>query len=169
MKTDLFQSDRGWDGWMASPIWQTWVWVSSRSWWWTWKPGVLQSLGSQRVRHDWATELNWNECLWESSMLLLISEVHFSSLLNTIPLYGTQPFIHSPVDSHLDCFYLLVIINSATVNILLVVRCYRLSFLTGEYLRRISRSGGKCIIGFYKKMPIFQSRYTIFNPTSNAK
>ena len=35
------------------------VWVSSRSWWWTGKPGMLQSMVSQRVRHDWATELNW--------------------------------------------------------------------------------------------------------------
>ena len=51
--------DRGWDGWMASPTWWTWVWASSGSWWWTGKPGVLQSMGSQRVRHDWMTELNW--------------------------------------------------------------------------------------------------------------
>ena len=51
--------DRGWDGWLVPPIWWTWVWVSSRSWWWTGKPGVLQSMGSQRVRHDWVTELNW--------------------------------------------------------------------------------------------------------------
>ena len=49
--------DRGWDGWMASFTWQTWVWVSTRSWWWTGKPGVLQSMGLQRVGHDWATEL----------------------------------------------------------------------------------------------------------------
>ena len=41
--------DRGWDGWMASSTWWTWVWASSRSWWRTGKPGVLQSLGSQRV------------------------------------------------------------------------------------------------------------------------
>ena len=52
--------DRGWDGWMASPTQWTWVWVNSGSWWWTGKPGVLQSMGSQRVRHDWATELNWS-------------------------------------------------------------------------------------------------------------
>ena len=52
-------TDRGWNGWMVLPIRWTWVWVSSRSWWWTGKPGVLQSMGSQRVRHDWATELNW--------------------------------------------------------------------------------------------------------------
>ena len=50
--------DRGWDGWMASPTW-TWTWVSSGSWWWARKPGVLQSMGPQRVRHDWATEVNW--------------------------------------------------------------------------------------------------------------
>jgi len=53
--------DRGWDGWMASPTWWTWVSVNSGSWWWTGKPGVLQFMGSQRVRHDWATELNWTE------------------------------------------------------------------------------------------------------------
>ena len=53
------RDDRGWDGWVSSLTWWTWVWVDSRSWWWTGKPGVLQSMGSQRVRHDWVTELNW--------------------------------------------------------------------------------------------------------------
>ena len=52
--------DRGWDGWVASPTSWTWVWVNSRSWWWTGRPGVLQFMGSQRVGHDWATELNWS-------------------------------------------------------------------------------------------------------------
>ena len=51
--------DRGWDGWMASPTRWTWVWVDSGSWWWTEGPGVLRFMGSQRVRHDRATELNW--------------------------------------------------------------------------------------------------------------
>ena len=52
--------DRGWDGcWMASPTRQTWVWVDSGSWWRTGRPGVLRFMGFQRVRHDWATELNW--------------------------------------------------------------------------------------------------------------
>ena len=51
--------DRGWDGWMASPTQWTWDWVNSRSWRWTGKSGMLQFMGSQRVRHDWATELNW--------------------------------------------------------------------------------------------------------------
>ena len=49
--------DGGWDGWMASPTRWTWVWLSSWSWWRTEKPGVLQSMGSQRVGHDWVTEL----------------------------------------------------------------------------------------------------------------
>ena len=48
--------DRGWDGWRASLTQWTWIWVSSGSWWWTGKPGVLQSTGSQRVGHDWVTE-----------------------------------------------------------------------------------------------------------------
>ena len=53
--------DRGQDGWMASPIQWTWVWVNSGSWWWTGRPCVLKSMGLQRVRHDWATELNWTQ------------------------------------------------------------------------------------------------------------
>ena len=50
-----------WDGWMASLTQWTWVWVDSRSWWWTGRPGVLQFMGSQRVGHDWVNELNWTE------------------------------------------------------------------------------------------------------------
>ena len=53
--------DRGWDGWMASPTWWAWDWVNSGSLWWTGRPGVLWFMGSQRVGHDWATELNWTE------------------------------------------------------------------------------------------------------------
>ena len=55
------EGDDRWDGWMASPTGWAWVWVNSGSWWWTGRPGVLRFMGSQRVRHDWATELNWTE------------------------------------------------------------------------------------------------------------
>ena len=55
------EADRGWDGWMVSPTQGIWVWVNSRSWCWTGSPGVLQSMGSQRVGHNWATERNWTE------------------------------------------------------------------------------------------------------------
>ena len=72
------EKDRGWDRWMASPTRWTWVWASFRSWWWTGKPGVLQSMGSQRVGHDWVTELNWTEGLqglvWASSGRNLVQE-----------------------------------------------------------------------------------------------
>ena len=58
LKAEGEGDDRGWD-WMASLTQWTWVWVNSCSWWWTWRPGVLQFMGSQRVGHDWMTELNW--------------------------------------------------------------------------------------------------------------
>ena len=61
--------DRGWDGWMASPTW-AWVWVNSRSWWWTGRPGVLRFMGSQRVRHNWANELNWIQRSWSRRTLM---------------------------------------------------------------------------------------------------
>ena len=61
-------TNKGWDGWMASPTQWTRVWVDSGSWWWTGRPGVLRFMGSQRVGHDWATELtNWmlrDKCLF---------------------------------------------------------------------------------------------------------
>ena len=52
------RGNRGWDGWMASPTQWTWIWVNCRTWWWAGRPGMLQSMGSQRVRHDW---LSWTE------------------------------------------------------------------------------------------------------------
>ena len=62
------RDDRGWGGWMASPTQWTWVWVISGSWWWSGRPGILQSMGSQIVGHDWVTELNWTE---DPTILLL--------------------------------------------------------------------------------------------------
>ena len=57
--------DRGWDVWMASLTRWAWVWVNFGSSWWTGRPGMLQFMGLQRVRHDWATELNWSfQLLW---------------------------------------------------------------------------------------------------------
>ena len=61
---------RGWDGWMASPTRWTWIWVNSGSWWWTGRPGVLWFMGSQRVGHDWATELNWTELIVPLSYIM---------------------------------------------------------------------------------------------------
>ena len=52
------------DGRWHQPTQWRWVWVNSRSWWWTGRPGMLQSMGLQRVRHDWVTKLNW-KMKWE--------------------------------------------------------------------------------------------------------
>ena len=61
------RDDRGWDGWMGSLTQWRCVWVNSRSSWWTGRPGVLWSMGSQRVGHDWATQLNWTEPItWQN-------------------------------------------------------------------------------------------------------
>ena len=61
--------DRGWDGWMASLTRWMWIWVNSGRWWWTGRPGMLWFMVSQRVGHDWATELNWTEPGFESQPL----------------------------------------------------------------------------------------------------
>ena len=83
--------DRGWDGWIASMTQWTWVWVSSESWWWTGRPGVLQSMGLQSVGLDWVTELNWPEQFLSTSPLkqlgLNLSLGYWFSLF-----YWNQPF-----------------------------------------------------------------------------
>ena len=84
LKAEGERDDRWWDGWMASLTWWTWVWVNSGSWWWTGRPGVLQFMGSKRVRHNWVTELNWTELKEPSWTELQLS------LENWGPRDGTQ-------------------------------------------------------------------------------
>ena len=71
--------NREWDDWMASPTWCTWVWASSCSWWWTGRPIVLQSMGLQRIGHNWVSELNWTdyEYTWSFNQILNITNLHF--------------------------------------------------------------------------------------------
>ena len=64
--------NRGWDGRIASLTRWTWVWVNSRRWWWTGRPGVLLIMGLQRVGHDWATELNWTDWWQQKNTTLII-------------------------------------------------------------------------------------------------
>ena len=78
------RGDRGWDGWMASPAQRTWVSVDSGCWWWSRRPGVLWFVGSQRVRHHWATELNWTpvaSALKMYSLLLRHQEISMNTNL----------------------------------------------------------------------------------------
>ena len=72
--------DRGWDGWKASRTRWTWVWVNSGSWWWTGRPGVLQFVGSQRVGHDWVTELNWKSQFLTCIYCILILKRYHNTL-----------------------------------------------------------------------------------------
>ena len=93
LKAEGEGDDRGWDSWMASPTGWTWVWTGSGSWWWTGKPGVLQSMGLQRVGHDWVTELTWANPkdwhLWSEMEMfeLVILQVEVERLSSIIHLY----------------------------------------------------------------------------------
>ena len=69
--------DRGWDGWMASLTRCTWVWVDSGSWWWTGRPGMLLFMWSQRVRHDWETELTELIMLKSRAVFFKVSLIYF--------------------------------------------------------------------------------------------
>ena len=66
--------NRGWDGWMASPTRWTWVWVNSGSWWWTGRSGVLRFMGSQRVGHNWTTDLIWSDLHLKKHYYLPVGE-----------------------------------------------------------------------------------------------
>ena len=85
--------DRGWNGWMASPTRWTRVWVNSGSWWWIGRPGVLWFMGSQRVGHDWATELNWTEC----RKFFLAVEFRINHLPNSLFFQGLIFFLQKKV------------------------------------------------------------------------
>ena len=83
------EDNRGWDGWMASPTQWTWVWASFGSWWWKRKPGMLQSMGLQRVRHDWVTEPN---NVWSKSSFHLLTGPFLSCELPIHSLFSFSKF-----------------------------------------------------------------------------
>ena len=90
--------DRGWDVWMASLTRWTWVWVKSQSWWWIGRPGVLRFMGSQRVGHDWETELNWvryffHTYYWKGPPLLLHILEIISHVFNCLLSLGNSQYL----------------------------------------------------------------------------
>ena len=99
--------DRGWDGWMASSTQWTWVWVDSRSWWWTERPGVLQFLVSKRVGHDWGTELNWTEWFNTGSSSLLPGTGLFLQVTEISPLPWPSPVFSCPSDLPLPSVFII--------------------------------------------------------------
>ena len=80
--------DRGWDGWMASLTRWTWVCVNSGSWWWTGRPGVLRFMGSQKVGHDWATQLNWTELMEKLLVFKTLSLEQIFSVCSNVNLFS---------------------------------------------------------------------------------
>ena len=88
----------GWDGWMASPTRWTWVWVNSGSWWWTGKPGVLQSMELQRVGHDW-TELNWTRNRVRTALGLI-----YSVFIHFINIHVSMKWMNHWIYLHIICY-----------------------------------------------------------------
>ena len=97
------------DGWMASLTRWTWVWVNSGSWWWTGRPGVLRFMGSQRVGHDWATELNWTELKhihWASQVALVVKNPPANT--GDLRTSGSIPgSVRSPGEGHANPLHIL--------------------------------------------------------------
>ena len=100
-------NDRGWNGWMASPTQWTWVWVNSRSWWWTGRPGVLKSMGSQRVGQDWVTELNWIELM--AILCLALYRTHPSVFQRELHHFTTSLAIYKSSDFFISLPTLVIV------------------------------------------------------------
>ena len=142
--------DRGWDGWMASLTQWTWIWASSGSWWWTRRPSMLQSMGSQRVGHDWATELNWTDPTIPT--LLVISFFHWIAFISLLKLNWSHVvgvFLYT-LFSSIDLF---VYIDTNTIHLnfcsfLVCAVCYAES-LSHVWLYRLPRL--LCLWGFSRQ------------------
>ena len=121
--------NRGWDGWMASPTQWTWIWVNSRSWWWAGRPGVLQSMRLQRVRHDWATELNWSvsiivwfyfllKCPFDIFVNLVTSILLTFSFFSSLFSISTSNSYLFPLEQFIILLFLIFLL------VLLIWKCY---------------------------------------------
>ena len=126
--------DRRWDGWMASLTRWTWVWVNSRSWWWTGRPGVLRFTGLQRVRHDWATELNWTEgdknnlMLHPDSNICRFYQINLDIYLAVQCKYGLN--IQPEITAGLQYIIVMCLIFVVILNSLLLFHIYTQSKFT---------------------------------------
>ena len=97
-------------------------WVSSRNWWWTGKPGVLQSVGSHRVRRGWATALNWT---------IRMNELFVSLTLSPCQSHITTIFSHS-----VDYLFVLFMVSFAVQKLLTLIRSHLFLFFHFHYSRR---------------------------------
>ena len=120
------RDNRWWDGWMESLTQWTWVWVNSSDWWWKGGPGVLQSMGSQRVGQAWATELNWcilwrNVCLGPLPFMTgicvclcvcVLNCMSYFYVLEMNPLWISPLQVFSPLLFHLVWDFLCCAVGS---------------------------------------------------------
>ena len=137
---------RGWDGWIASLTHWTWVWVNSGSWWQAGRPGLLQSMESQGVGHDWVTELNWTELnIWEDARIDIIRSVpktmHLpKDLSHQIPW---SRVLHSTVSSLRGCWRSPALVHGGSVSE--EADGKRLCSVVGEALGRCQFGVDKCV------------------------
>ena len=106
--------DRGRDCWVASLTQWTWVWVGSRSWWWTGKPGMLQPMRSQRVRHDWVTEINIIEWFTSSNNFLMNSSWFIVNNNMTSTNRGDFIFFSSDSDTFFYFSFLISLVRTSS-------------------------------------------------------
>ena len=103
--------NRGWDGWMASLTWWTWLWTRFRRWWRTEKPCMLQPMGSQRVECDWVTELNYNckeaDLELQSKFFTCVSKWKWQNRLQAVRYNFVCVCVHVQILVHI-CNILLV-------------------------------------------------------------
>ena len=110
----------GWTVW-------TWVWVNSGSWWWTGRAGVLWFMGLQRVRHDWATELNWLKLFFAISQVLNQNcfSVYLSPHTSLSPLRSANRYLLSPkIHLQKNLYIYGIIITVPLIKFLLSVFCF---------------------------------------------
>ena len=113
-------------GWMASLTRWTWVWLNSGSWWWTGRSGVLQFMGSQRVGHDWVTELNWNIWWMSGWMNEWVKSIRVLSLEALCNLFFPPKVIASQILFSYDQVSSIIIITllSGWLGIFISIICW---------------------------------------------
>ena len=180
---------RGWDGWMTSPTQWIWVWASSGCWWWTGKPGVLQSMGSQRVGHKRLNWLNWrkysliffterffirldlflkplitfaNEAIWTG----ICGNMEFVYFVWVVQFIGKKLFIIFLYFCFSVC--ILVLVSCVFSLLLLVIRARGLSIISVFFIQR-TNFWLHWVFSSVQFSSVAQSCPTLCNPMNHSR